>query len=95
MLLIVTIAALAAMLVVRSLPFSADGALELQKSRMNRREQAQQHTSTTASERVLISDAYQIVVQLWICILTLPELDMLSAADRQQSASLHHAEQQQ
>jgi len=90
-----TVAALAAMLVARCLPSSADSALELQTSHMNRREQAEQRMSTAACERGTISDAYQVVAQLWICTLTLLELDMLSVADRQQSASLHTAEQQQ
>ena len=46
------------------------------------RSSAQRRTQqlTVARERVPTGDAYQVVVQLWICILTLPELAMLSAA---------------
>ena len=93
-LLIMAVVALAAVFVLCCLPCSADGALELQMRCMNRREQAQQYTGTTARERMSIGEAYEVVVQLWICLLTLLELDMLSAADREPLTSLHTAQQQ-
>ena len=95
LLLIVTVNAHDAVFVLGILVFVADGTLKLQSASSISSDQAQRHTSTTARERELISDAYQVVVQLWICILTLLELDMLSATDRQQSASLQRAQQQQ
>ena len=75
-------------------PLAAGGAKELSMRQVTTRYQATQHTSTAACERGSTSDASAVVVQWSICLLTLLELDMLSAADRQQSASLHHAEQQ-
>lgn len=95
LLLIVTVDAHDAVFVLGILVFVADGALKLQSTSLISSDQAQRHTCTAAREREFIRDAYQVVVQLWICILTLPELDMLSAADRQQCASLHTAQQQQ
>ncbi len=79
------------MFVLCILVFVADGALKLQSASLISSDQAQRHTSTAARERGTISDASAVVVQLWICILTLLELDMLSAAERQQSASLQTA----
>jgi len=81
MLLVVAVTAFAAVLVVRCLPSVADRALELQAGSMNRREQAQQHTSTTAHEREALSDAAAVVVQWSICWLTLVEADMWSEAE--------------
>ena len=63
--------------------------------RVTTRYQAAQHIRAAAYERVPFSDASALIVLLSICTLTMLELDMLSAADRQQSASLRHAEQQQ
>jgi hypothetical protein len=94
-LLIVAVAALAAMFVLCCLPSLADRTTELQTGSMNRREQAEQDISTAANETGPTSDADQVVVQLWVCILTLPQLAMLSAADRQCCASLHTTQHKQ
>jgi hypothetical protein len=59
------------------------------------RMRTRRYDKAAARERVTISDASAVVVQWSICLLTLLELAMLSAAERQQSASLHNAEQQQ
>ena len=61
-LLIMAVVALAAVFVLCCLPCSADGTLELQMRCMNRREQAQQYTGTTACERMPIGEAYEVVV---------------------------------
>ena len=50
---------------------------------------------TCACERVAFSTIAEVVVLWSICILTLVEADMLSAADRQPLTSLLTAEQQQ
>ena len=95
LLLIVTVDAHDAVFVLCILVFVADGALKLQSASLISSDQAQRHTSTVACERGTISDACAVVVQWSMRRLTFVELDMLAAADRQQSASLHHAEQQQ
>jgi len=95
LLLIVAVYAHDAMFVLGILVFAADGALKLQSTSLISSDQAQQHTSTMARERGAISDASALIVLLSFCIPTMVELDMMSAADRQQSASLHHAQQQQ
>lgn len=95
LLLIVTVDAHDAVFVLCILVFVADGALKLQSASLISSDQAQRHTSTVARERGTISDASAVVVQWSMCRLTFVELDMLSAADRQHSASLQRAEQQQ
>jgi hypothetical protein len=91
----VAVVALGAMLVSCCLPQSTYRALELYKQSLARQGQAAQHSSSAARERVPFSSASAVVVQLWICILTLLELDMLSAADPKPLTSLQTAEQQQ
>lgn len=63
--------------------------------RVTTRYQTAHPTSTAARERVSSSDASALIVLLSICFLTMVEFDMLSAADRQQIASLHTTQQQQ
>jgi len=58
-------------------------------------DQATQHTKASACEKVPFSDASAVVVQWSICLLTLVENDMLSAADRNPLTSLQHTQQQQ
>jgi type VI protein secretion system component VasF len=54
-----------------------------------------QHTSTAACERASMYDASALVVQWSFSLLTLVELTMLSAADRQRYASLDIAQHRQ
>ena len=73
MLLIMTVAADAAMLVSRFLPGAAGIAEELHKQRLNSSEQAAQHTSTFAGERASSCASSAVVVQWSISQLTLVE----------------------
>ena len=79
----------------RRLPLAAGGAEELYMRQVTTRYQTAQHRSTAARERVSFIDASALIVLLSMCIPTMVEADMLSAAERQQGASLHRAEQQQ
>lgn len=92
-LLIVTVAALAAVLVLRSLPQAADRALELQTGSMNRREQAQRHTNIAARERRHPCAAHAVVAVLSMCALTLLCALIADAANCMHSASLHTQQQ--
>jgi len=62
------------------LPMLATRALVL-KTQLGSDGQHAQHTKTSAREGGAISGASAVVVQWSICLLTLVELDMLSAAD--------------
>lgn len=95
LLLVVTADTHDAMFVLHSLVLVADRAHELQWTALIRHDQAIQHTSMAACERVSIRDACAVVVQWLICLLTLVEADMLSAADPEPLTSLHHTQQQQ
>lgn len=95
MLLIVTVVALAAVFVARSLPRVADRAQELRTGRMNRSEQVKQHTRAAAREREPSCAASAVVVQWSIAQLTLVEALIAAAGQRGQSASLTAAQQQQ
>ena len=79
-LLIMTVAADAAVLVSHSLPCAACRALELRRRRLNSSEQAAQHTSTAWSERVHSCAASAVVVQWSISPLTLVEALMCAEA---------------
>ena len=93
-LLVVTVSALAAMLVSCSLPLAADRALELQTGRMNRREQAQADRSTAVRVRGPSCAASGHIVLLSICMLTMLEALMSAGAERGRVASLQSQQQQ-
>jgi hypothetical protein len=70
-----------AVLLALGFPFAAGGAVELHIQRFTTHYQAVSQPSTAVRERVPIRDACTVVVLWSICILTLVEADMLSAAD--------------
>ena len=94
LLLVVTADTHDAMFVLHSLVLVADRAHELQWTALIRHDQAIQHTSIAAYESVTFHTASAVVVQWSICLLTLVEADMLSAADREPLTFLHHTQHQ-
>lgn len=90
---VVAVVTLVAVLLAYGLPFAAGCAAELYMRQVTTRYHATQHTSTTARERGTIRSASALIVLLSICILTMVEFDMLSAAVGQPLTSLQRAEQ--
>jgi hypothetical protein len=95
LLLMVAVIALDAMFVLHGFELVADSAEELHRQSLARHGQGAQHTRTAARERASMYDASALIVLLSICIPTMVELAMLSAADRQRYASLHTAQHRQ
>jgi len=83
------------MFVRHSLVHVADRAQELQTTALIRHDQAAQHTSTAARERGTRCVSSLLSFIFFMRQLTVVGIVNASAAGRQQSASLHRAEQQQ